>query len=238
MRSFNKMIFLFAAFTLLIVPALAIMPFAPERTIGLHIGPKNPTFDESKYPDIDFYYTPQIKWKQMKATGSPEVLANWIQKKGLTMNELILFDKKGIVDFTGFLVPGKKIVEVHDLGFLRTLGEALHKIVEEDRESSKKTTKPIKWDWVSDLEGRSFPSFEVYNASGEATTTAAVIGRDEKPKLMIVFRIPYNYKFQTLEEQMEGAEDPMAMFSAVTQMESGEQHTAYLKLIEEELYNR
>ena len=40
---------------LLLTPALAKMPFAPDRTIGLHLGPRNPTFDESKFPDIDFY---------------------------------------------------------------------------------------------------------------------------------------------------------------------------------------
>jgi len=223
---------------MMITPTLAKMPFTPDKTIGLHIGAKNPTFDESQFPDIAFYYTPQIKWKELKATGSPEVLVNWLEKRGLTTNQLIAFDKNGVTDFTGFLVPNKPIAEVTDLGHLYTLKESLVRLVEEDRLAKKESDKPIKWDWVSDLEGRRFPSFEVYDASGKTYQISEVIAGDKKPKLMIVFRIPYNYKFKAVDEHMEEAADPMAVLAAITQMESGEQHTAYLKLIEEELYNR
>jgi hypothetical protein len=223
---------------LLALSAPAIMPFAPQRTIGFHIGAKNPTFDESEFPDIDFYYTPQIKWRELKPTGTPEALVSWLNKRGLMTNQLVVTDKNGLVDFTGFLAPGKKVVEVHDLGFLRTLEESLKRVVEEGQESFKTNTKPRRWDWVSDIEGRPFPNFKVSNASGEVFNLTELITREGKPKMMIVFYVPYNYKFKSVEEHMEEAADPMAVLGAITQMESGEHHTAYLKAIEEELYNR
>ncbi|MDD4179561.1 MAG: hypothetical protein PHH14_05880 [Candidatus Margulisbacteria bacterium] len=237
----KKLVFLLLGLTLMfpvLSPALAIMPFAPERTIGLHLGAKNQTFDESKYPDIDFYYLPKVKWSYNKASGTPEVVVSWLEKKGLSLNEMVLLDKNGIVDFTGFLAPGKKVTEVHDLGFLYTLEERLKRLVEEGREAKKVSDKPMKWDWVSDLEGHKFPSFEVVTSTGEVTTTSAIIGRDDKPKLMIVFMIPYNYKFQDVEKHMEDVADPLQALSAIAQMETGDSHTAYLKSIEEELYNR
>jgi hypothetical protein len=223
---------------LLALSAPAKMPFAPDETIGLHLGPKNPTFDESKFPEIKFYYTPQLKWSQKVTKGKPEILAKWLTKKGLAQNEIILIDKKGKVDFAGLLIPGKRAIETRDLGFVYTLEESLKEIVEENRESIKSAKKPFKWDWISDIEGRRFPTFEVVDAAGKKTTTAAIINKDEKPKLILVFTIPYSYKFKEPEQQLEGAETFTQALGAVLQIESGTEHTGYLKLIEEDIYGR
>jgi len=35
----------------------------PSKTVVVILGPKNPTFDESKFPDVKFYYTPDLALK-------------------------------------------------------------------------------------------------------------------------------------------------------------------------------
>lgn len=213
------------------------MPNAPERVIGLHIGAKNPTFDETVYPDFDFFYTPDIKGGFTKPSGEPELVVNWIKKGGLKLNQLILTDKNGIVDFTGFLVPGKKLMQVQDLGYVYTLEEALDRIVVKGISSLKKTDKPINWEWVSDIEGRYFPPFEVVDSKGEKRIFTDIIGR-EKPRLVLVFNIPYSYKFQEVEEHMDGTRDIMQLIGGIAQVESGIHHVEYLKMIENDLYGR
>ena len=93
------------------------------KVIVLFYGEKNPTFDESKYPDLKFYYLPDIKVESSGKTsgktasrafgsimgvgnqaskessaplsGSPEQLV----KLGVMTNDAFLFDKNGV--FTG-----------------------------------------------------------------------------------------------------------------------------------------
>jgi hypothetical protein len=39
------------------------MKVQPSKTVVIFLGPKNPTFDETKFPDIKFYYTPDLALK-------------------------------------------------------------------------------------------------------------------------------------------------------------------------------
>jgi hypothetical protein len=50
-------------FTALLMTGLSFgqMKYKPSKVMVVVLGPKNPTFDESKFPDLKFYYLPDIK---------------------------------------------------------------------------------------------------------------------------------------------------------------------------------
>jgi len=90
------------------------------NVIMIGIGGKNATFDESKYPDLSFYYTPNLVSKaELGETaksalslfgdgareifeGKPDILAKWWDDKDLR-NYALLFDKNGVGTWQGRL---------------------------------------------------------------------------------------------------------------------------------------
>lgn len=99
---------------------------APD-VVCIHLGEKNPTFNEEAYPDLEFFYAPKIVltgdhpdggWK---AEGIPEVLVPWVnvrikgrkigikklatvqqvEKVGIRNHYGILFDKNDIAAWEG-----------------------------------------------------------------------------------------------------------------------------------------
>jgi len=52
---------------LLIIPTLfsyniyGQMKYQPTKTVVIFLGENNPTFDEANFPDLEFYYTPELK---------------------------------------------------------------------------------------------------------------------------------------------------------------------------------
>jgi len=122
---------------------------APD-VVCIHLGEKNPTFDEEAYPDLEFFYAPKIVltgdhpdggWK---AEGTPEVLVPWVnarikgrkigikklatvqkvEKVGIRNHYGILFDKNDIAAWEGTITnndPGMAEVE----GWIRGSGGAI-----------------------------------------------------------------------------------------------------------------
>lgn len=91
---------------------------APDETIIVLIGNPNPTFDESQFPNLRFYYMPDITIKQTTEeqrvmgvprsttvttySGSPDFIARWGSKRHLAGDDfvyLILVDIDGTVAY-------------------------------------------------------------------------------------------------------------------------------------------
>ncbi len=61
-----KTVSIFLVALLLAGVSFGQMKYKPSKVIVVVLGPKNPTFDESKFPDLEFYYTPDLKLKMSK----------------------------------------------------------------------------------------------------------------------------------------------------------------------------
>ncbi len=109
------------------------MKYQPSEVNVIVLGPKNPTFDKSRFPDLHFYYLPDLKLKTSKKaaannsskhawssalgvgrtasaesnddyTGQPEAIVNNFK---LRSGSTFIFDKNGIVNGKSF--SGKKL---------------------------------------------------------------------------------------------------------------------------------
>jgi len=236
----KKIGFLFVLLLVLICPALAKtkMPFAPENVIAIHIGPKNATFDESKFSDIKFFYTPDLKYTDKAVTGTPVVLTKWLNK-GLRLDDAIVLDKNGDGAFIGFLMRDKRIEDAFSQGDLDSLGNVLRNVVEEGRATPHTTDKPLKLDDLSGILGKKLPNIEMVNASGEATDTQTVIYEaGELPTLIYFYRVPPGHKFQTAEQAMKDVETPMQALAGIAGMSVSDEQYGILERLESELYGR
>jgi hypothetical protein len=233
-----KKAIIFSLLLIMASPLFAAMPYAPREVIAIHVGPKNPSFDESQFPDIRFFYTPKIKFTTNKVTGSPEALAKWFNKKGMNLDTAIVLDKNGIGAFVGFLMRNQGLLEAFSQGHLDTLGNVLREICEEGRESPFHKDTPLAWNDLSGMLGRRFPAFEVENASGESTTTTAVIYDDKLPKMVFIFRIPYDHKFKSAEQEMQDITSPLQALSGMSNIFVGDEYTDLLTKIGTDLYGR
>ena len=216
----------------------AAMPYAPQKTIAINLGPKNPTFDESKFPDINFYYTPDLKWDTNKASGKPAFLAQWINKKGMRPDQLVLLDKNGFGAFECFIMTNKKIEDNKILGDIENLGEALKEVVEKGRTSSDRTDKQMDLSMISATYGRPFPDFEIVNASAEVSTTQQAIAAAGLPTMVFVYYIPKDHQFKSAEDTMKDVTSFMQVLGGVTNMSVSDDRTEMLNRIETDLYCR
>lgn len=109
--------------------AFGQMKYRPSEVNVIVLGPKNPTFDEAKFPDLHFYYLPDLKLKVSKKaaannsskhawssalgvgrtagaeshddySGQPEAIVN---NSRLRSGSSFIFDKNGIVNGKSFM---------------------------------------------------------------------------------------------------------------------------------------
>lgn len=82
-----KKLALFVFVLVLGLPTIAQMKYQP-KTIVVFRGEKNSTFDESKYPNMEFYYTPDIKLEELiESTKEKESLKATLSVTGLSLSE-------------------------------------------------------------------------------------------------------------------------------------------------------
>lgn len=159
------------------------------KLVVLFMGEKNPTFDESLFPDVDFYYTPGIIATEKKTesltnkalgsvtgvdyseaydvsfSGTPE--AAYTTK----ITETVLFDKNGYVSglyksFDNIALSPKKNLQ----GTIEFVSyNAISKdFIKKGKETKKAKKDPKKPKHLFDYHGMEIPfDFEVENAAGE-----------------------------------------------------------------------
>lgn len=215
----------------------AAMPYAPKEVIAVHLGPKNATFDESKFPDIRFYYTPDLVFTQERSSGKPALLVSWLNKKGLRADEAIVLDKDGNVAFKNVLLSFKKIEDAIGQGDLDTMGNVLKRVVEENKSAPYVSDKPFDPSDLSML-GRKFPDFQVANASGEIISMKALLYSDDSPRLVFFYRIPKDHVFKDISDSMKDVTSPLQVLGAVTSQSVQDEYLAILNRFEDDLYCR
>ena len=63
MKNSLKLFLLIAIPTLFSYNIYGQMKYQPTKTVVIFLGDQNPTFDEADFPDLEFYYTPDMKIK-------------------------------------------------------------------------------------------------------------------------------------------------------------------------------
>ncbi|VAW30588.1 hypothetical protein MNBD_BACTEROID07-1477 [hydrothermal vent metagenome] len=129
MKTMKTMAILFTAL-LMVGVSFGQMKYKPSKVIVVVLGPKNPTFDESKFSDLHFYYLPGLKlskdggiygkasknkkknaWSSVLgvgATSHAEATQNYsgepaiLVEKHISSGTAYIFDKNGLVNAETF----------------------------------------------------------------------------------------------------------------------------------------
>ena len=222
----NTLILLAVFFsTIFSVNGQKLSKMAPQIVV-INIGAKNPTFNEKQYPNISFYYTPNLKPQsknnETKAAavsmtngmklvyeGTPDFLKT-IWNDNLDKNSFMLFDKNGFCYTQGY-----RLLSQHDDIAARMcvnkkpLAESIKACVKKEKvvKPSKKEMKMKKSDF---LVGHKMPAIKLNKAEGTEIAFADVL--NGKPTLVVFVNIPENIDIQ--KAKTESKATMKSMFSA------------------------
>jgi len=173
--------------------------------IMVGIGAKNPTFDESRFPDLQIVYTPGlVSQAQTGGTGkaalsllgssvqevfkgSPKILEEWWDKTDLR-NHTILFDKNGVGSWEGFIGRRNGILNSAGYGKKEELEKMLKRICKKGKTTKLKAKKRFKSKKVDTILNRKMPEFNVVSVSGETKSISSLIDNG-RPTLVVFFQI-------------------------------------------------
>jgi hypothetical protein len=204
------------------------MKYKPSKVLVVVLGPKNPTFDESIYPDLHFYYTPDIKAvladedamnNKFDIQGKPGFLVRAFNTRHITQYGFLLFDKNGIC-----YTEGSDIFQSMDISkALCSNGEEfddnLKDIVKKGK-TAKVKTDPLSWEKAhasvkfklrhsavvksAFLTGHPFPAdVQVETSEGKKVSLESII--KGKPAMVTFIYIPPEGAFETIYKQYHGS---------------------------------
>jgi hypothetical protein len=190
----------------------------PEIVL-IGIGAKNPTFNEAQYPDIKFYYTPELVSQAkvggaMKSAlaltgaaretfaGEPKFLADANEDHELNYSFLV-FDKNGVCFSQGYKIGQRrsglmKTVGVDKKSLEDTFKELLKK--EKVAKVSKKEMKLKKSDFML---GYKMPEYNIADVNGNAVTINSITAGG-KPVMIVFFQLPSDIDIQEAKKSGKG----------------------------------
>lgn len=167
------------------------------KIVVVFMGEKNATFDESMFPNCDFYYTPGIVATEKKANTLSGKIAGSITGDDYSetydvsfsgtpeaayktkMTETVLFDKNGYVSglYKSFeniaLSPKKNLQGTIDFVHYNAISKDYIKKGDETKKAKKAPKKPKH---LFDYHGMEIPfDFEVENAAGEKKSIRSLV---------------------------------------------------------------
>lgn len=174
----------------------------PPKVIVLFVGEKNTTFDESKFPNCNFYYTPGIKIKEKKAkvlfgkstydlefSGTPEEFYHTKM-----VGDVYFFDKNGII--SGRYKNFDYILTSRKRGLTGSPKSENYKVFSKGFVKKGKTTKkakkqPRKPKFLWDYYGLQLPKdFEVEDASGKKASLQSLVTGNNLTLLYTIYLPP------------------------------------------------
>jgi len=206
MKSFNVVI----SFVILYIFVQSIVTAQDAYDINvimIGIGEKNPTFDESYFPNLEFYYTPNlVSQAELNETGKsalslfveearevfegePEILAKWWDEMDLK-NYALVFDKNGIGAWQGKLELDDNLVEDSD-------GEGKENSLEDTFEMLLKDGNVMELDKEKEFDcgdddsiiETNIPDFEVI-AVDSSKKSVLELTKSGKTTMVVFFQIP------------------------------------------------
>lgn len=226
------------------------------KIVVLFMGEKNPTFDESKFPNCSFYYTPGIKGSEEKVESAAskglgalgikgtesdyKVTFSGIPEEAYKTNicKAVLFDKNGNVSgsyktFDNVAVSPKKnmqgaITYVSYNSFSKDY-------IKKGDETKKAKKAPKKPKHLFDYYGLPFPyDFEVENAQGEKTMVSELV----KGEALTLFYALYLSPEIDLQAGMESGKDKKSKeyINASINTAKGQKKLEFLVALEKDIF--
>ncbi len=163
------------------------------EVIAIGIGDKNATFDESKFPNMDIYYTPSLQvddnHAQKSYSGEPTFLAEWMNGIG-EPNDFLILGSNGVVYDQGTAILDEGYVTQADTERRGSILRAVERVTEDD-----KTFRESRGDVdVEDEKGfvrHTIPPFTMMTPAGNSVNSDAVF-ENGKAKLVIFFYLNPN----------------------------------------------
>jgi len=179
----------------------------PPEIVVVHMGPKPAALDESRYPDLKFYYVNTVAVEKVpktvppdyKMTGTPENLVTWYNAGQQMASRGFLFDKKGVAAFDGYLDRQEIIIDVISRKTKDPLKDALKDLVKKGKEAQA-DDRAFETDDKKGLVGLKMPEFEVSDSSGKSIGIGTVITSGSKPVLVMFAYFPPETKFDMAAE--------------------------------------
>lgn len=192
----KKVVFISTVFILASMLGFSQAKYQPKMVV-LFMGEKNSTFDESKFPDCSFYYTPGItaEVKKLESVASKGLGALGIkgteseydvifggtpaEAYATKICEAVFFDKNGNV--SGLFKSTKNVCTSPKKNLQGSMDFVNYDSFSKDYIKKEKTTKeakkaPKKPKHLFDFYGSGFPAdFEVENADGEKAMVSELV---------------------------------------------------------------
>lgn len=241
---------------------LALNNYAQEQykinVVMLGIGAHNPTFDEKQFPDLKYYYTPELisqakVGKTGKALvnlfgdntreifeGEPAHLAKWWDEKNLK-NYAVLFDKNGVGAWQGYLNLDEDDILDSDAegGDHESLKDILEQLIEDNENIELDVDKnKDDFDYGDDesLLEREMPDFNVESINKETKSIKNLV-KSDKPTLLIIFQIPKDVDLNA-QKKMETEKSVGGFLGNVAQTTAKQTWLGVMQKIEFSVFNK
>lgn len=253
-KEVNSMIRILTMSILMITICTGVLLEAKSKwdldVIMVGIGAKNPTFEESRFPDLQIVYTPGlVSQAQTGGTGkaalsllggreifkgSPKILEEWWEKTDLR-NHTILFDKNGVGSWEGFVGRRGGILSSAGYGKKEGLDKMLKLICKKGKTTKPKAKKKFKPKKVDAILNRKMPDFDVVTVSNETKSISSFIDNG-RPTLVVFFQISPDADLQEAKESGKGKSGKQFMKAMVRGAAGGAWETTFVS-IESELFS-
>ena len=234
-----KNLFLLAILTIGSFTVFAQISKIAPKVVVLGIGEKNPTLDESQYPNIKFYYTSELKStstaddKEM-FSGKPEFLATLWNDKNLK-ETFMLFDKNGVCVTQGY----RLLSQNNDIGAKLcvdkdNLQNHLKSYVKKGKEG-KESTKEMKLKKSDYMIGYKMPEFNVTTPSGEEVSFSSIV--EGQATLVVFFQISSDIDIAEGKKADQSGKSGRAFMSAMAQGATGSSLAKLFVNLESQFFN-
>lgn len=224
------------------------------KIIAIGLGEKNPYFNESLFPNLEFYYTPTLKvdygpeniadsdtnlivntiyrLKDITYSGTPEYIPV-VSKKHDPTQMFLLFDKKGLCYTTGY-----KLENLNDMGNRKCennklLSDNLIKVVKRGK-VAKTARKPFVLGKINSIIGNKIDNFPVQNLNGITLELNTLMGKEAT--LVVFFNLPSTIDIRTLSKAEMKLLDRKESKNVKAMIAVGERSTNILRELEQQFF--
>ncbi len=222
------------------------------NVIMIGIGGKNPTFDESKFPNLQFYYTPEMISQaevgdEAKAAvallggstrevfaGKPEILEEWYDELDLR-NYALLFDKNGVGTWQGKLdLEDHMIEDSEGQGEEESLEDTFEFLFDDGEEMEFDDGKEFDYEDDDCIIETKMPDFEVVAVDGSKKSIKSLV-ENGKTTMVVFFQISKDMDLNAAEEVKE-EEGIGGFFGGVAKSMAGYSWQQLMKQLEFYIY--
>ena len=226
--------------------------------VMLGIGSHNPTFNGQQFPDLKYYYTPElISQAKVDKTGKalvnlfggdtreifegePAHLAKWWDEKNLK-NYAVLFDKNGVGAWQGYLNLDEDDILDSDAegGDHESLKDILEQLIEDNENIELDVDKNNdEFDYGDDesLLEREMPDFSVETINNEKKSIKSLV-KSDKPTLLVIFQMPKDVDLNA-QKKMETEKSVGGFLSNVVQTTAKQTWLRVMQKIEFSVFNK